>query len=181
MRTRLLLLALFAACGDPNGPLKIKGRQFEVQSVFYARTTNGQSGHGIALFLGDQPDLCNAWRSGAYPATEAVVQVNFYRGEGGASVDVDPGTYGVFNSGNGDQATAQIAGGGRFVVAQAAAYTGACKTATDLNAGLKGSVTFSGGDPISGTYDLHFANGFLAGEFEAPLCDVTDDQFCPHQ
>jgi hypothetical protein len=181
MRTRLLMLTLFAACGDPNGPLKIKGQQFEVQSRFYARTTNGQSAHGLALFLGNQPDLCNAWRSGAYPASESIVQVNFYRAEGGTSVDVEPGTYGVFNTGSGDQATAQIAGGGHFVVAQAGAYTSACKTATDLGAGLKGSVTFSGGDPITGSYDLHFANGALAGEFDAPLCDLTAAQFCPHQ
>jgi len=174
------MLSLFAACGDPNGPLKIKGQQFDVQSVFSARTANG-SAHGLALFLGNQPDLCNAWRTGAYPAAESLVQVNFYRAEGGTSVDVDPGTYGVFNSGAGDQATAQITGGGRFVVAQAAAYTSACKTGTDLGSGLKGHVTFTGGDPISGSYELHFANGALAGEFDAPLCELTAAQFCPHQ
>lgn len=181
MRATLLGVVLLLGCGDPDGPLTIKGKTFELKSQFYARTTNGQSAHGLALFLADQPDLCAAWRAGAYPATTSIIQVNFYRAEGGTSVDVDPGEYGVFNTGSGDQATAQVTGGGRFVVAQAAAYSGACRMAFDLAAGLKGTVSFSAVDPLEGTFDLRFGNGVISGELAAPLCDVTPAQFCPHQ
>lgn len=172
---------LLMACVDPSGPLTIKGEPFELKSQFYARTLNGQSANGLALFLADQPDLCAAWRAGTYPAKTSIVQVNFYRAQGGLSVDVDPGEYGVFNTGSGDQATAQVTGGGRFVVAQAAAYSGACRMAFDLSAGLKGTVDFSALDPMEGTFDLRFGNGVIAGDLDAPLCDVAPAQFCPHQ